>query len=88
MLKETDATGLCNPPQHSLRGVEDSVLDVDLSVGERGPLLSACVRATWCLGRLLQSRILVGNRPESQGPANEEQRVDEERSADPVSFLY
>lgn len=24
----------CNPPQHLLRGVEDSVLDVDLSVGE------------------------------------------------------
>lgn len=79
--------GLCNPPQHLLRGVEDSVLDVDLSVGERGPLLSACVRATWCLGRLLQSRIL-GNRPESQGPANEEQRVDEDRSVIPILILH
>lgn len=46
LLKETDAMGLCNPPQYSLRGGEDSVLDADLSVGERGPLLSACVRAT------------------------------------------
>ncbi len=57
------------------------VLDVDRSVGERGPLLSAGVS-------LPQSNSLMGNRPESRGLANEEQRVDEERSADPLSILY
>lgn len=38
------------------------------------------------MGHLLQSRSLLGNRPKLQGPANKEQRVDEERSVIPIEI--
>lgn len=58
-VKETE--GLCNP-LHACSGAgEDAVLDADLSVGRWGPLPSACVRATWCLGSLPRSDSLMLN---------------------------